>query len=164
MNRTYDTYFFAEIIKRLRARLPDAAICLDVITGFPGETDDEFNNTYAFLENLPITDLHVFPYSKRPGTPAAEMTEQVPGDISKGRAEKLRFLAATKHAEFAQGFIGSELEVIVENTSRENMLKGISGNYLDVRFSGPLTLAGQCVHLEPVSWKEGFLLAERVKE
>ncbi|MDH3999614.1 MAG: tRNA (N(6)-L-threonylcarbamoyladenosine(37)-C(2))-methylthiotransferase MtaB, partial [Desulfuromonadales bacterium] len=76
MGRNYDTVFFAELIQRIRQACPDAAIVLDVITGFPGEDDAAFENTYGLIESLPITDLHVFPYSKRPGTPAATMPAQ----------------------------------------------------------------------------------------
>lgn len=162
MKRTYDTGFFATLVQRINNILPDAAVCLDVITGFPGETELEFKNTRDFLATLPISDLHVFPYSKRPGTPAAGMSGQVPGDVSKQRAEELRHLAASKHADYARGFVGVDLEVVVEAASRSGLLKGVSKNYLDIRFSAEEDLKGQCAIVRPVSWQGEYLLAEIV--
>ncbi len=162
MGRTYNRDFFSRLIEKVRAALPNAAICLDVITGFPGETDQEFNDAYDFIAGLPITDLHVFPFSKRPGTQAATMSNQVPGKVSKGRAEKLRSLAERKYKLFAEGFINAELEVIVETGSINGLMKGISRNYLDVRIDGDQSMVGQCVMVKPVAWDESVLLAERV--
>ena len=153
MKRTYSTEFFGQLLERVRDSIPDAAICLDVITGFPGETEEEFESAYNFISRLPLTDLHVFPYSKRPGTPAAGYSDQVPGDVSKARAERLRHLAAEKHRSFAEGFIGEELEIVVESGEKEGLLKGVSRNYLDIRFSGEAALSGQCVMVKPVCWQ-----------
>jgi len=162
MGRTYNRDFFRRLIVKIRAVLPGAAICLDVITGFPGETDREFNDTHDFIASLPVTDLHVFPYSKRPGTPAAAMNDQVPGNISKGRAEQLRNLARVKYQDFAEGFINEELEVIVESGSSNGHMKGLSRNYLDVCFPGDLAMVGQCIKVKPVAWDGRLLHAERV--
>ena len=158
MGRTYDTATFAKLIRRIRNTLPDAAICLDVITGFPGETEEAFARTRDFIASLPITDLHVFPYSRRPGTPAADMPEQVSGEVSRGRAEILRLLAADKHQAFARRFLGHCLEVVVEGGSKEGQLKGISRNYLDIRFAGPGELAGRTVDIIPFDWRSGALI------
>ena len=159
MKRTYNTEFFGQLLERVRASMPDAAICLDVITGFPGETEEEFESAYNFISRLPLTDLHVFPYSKRPGTPAAGYSDQVPGDVSKARAERLRHLAAEKHRSFAEGFIGEELEIVVESGEKEGLLKGVSRNYLDIRFSGEAALSGQCVMVKTVCWQDESLHA-----
>ena len=162
MGRTYSRDFFQQLMGNVRSALPSSAICLDVITGFPGETDREFNDTYDFIAGLPITDLHVFPYSKRPGTPAAAMIDQVPGSVSKGRAEKLRSLAKVKYKRFAEGYINQELEVIVESGDKKGLMKGLSRNYLDLRFPGDQLLVGQCVKVKPIAWDDYFLRAERV--
>jgi threonylcarbamoyladenosine tRNA methylthiotransferase MtaB len=159
MKRTYSTEFFGQLLGRVRASIPDAAICLDVITGFPGETEEEFESAFDFISRLPLTDLHVFPYSKRPGTPAASYFGQVPGDVSKARAARLRHLAAEKHRSFAEGFIDEELEVVVESGVKEGLLKGVSRNYFDIRFSGEAALSGQCVMVKPVCWKDESLHA-----
>ncbi len=162
MGRTYNRDFFADLVKKIRRALPSAAISLDVITGFPGETDQEFENTFGFIAELPITDLHVFLYSKRPGTPAATLADQIPGNISRDRAGRLRHLAAEKHRIFAESFIGQELEVVVETGTKRGLLKGISKNYLDIRFAGDASLAGQCVTLKPFSWQDDALRADLV--
>jgi threonylcarbamoyladenosine tRNA methylthiotransferase MtaB len=160
MGRTYDLNLFAGLVNKVRRTIPSAAICLDVITGFPGETDQEFENTFNFISELPITDLHVFPYSKRPGTPAATLADQIPGNVSRERAGRLRHLAAKKHRIFAESFIGQELEVVVETGRKTGLLKGVSRNYLDIRFIGDASLAGQCVTLKPMSWQDNTLRAE----
>jgi threonylcarbamoyladenosine tRNA methylthiotransferase MtaB len=141
MKRTYNTEFFGQLLERARALMPEAAICLDVITGFPGETDEEFESAFDFISSLPLTDLHVFPYSKRPGTPAANSPDQIPGNVSKARAERLRQLAAEKYRSFATSFIDKELEIVVESGEKDGLLKGVSRNYLDIRFSGDDALA-----------------------
>jgi threonylcarbamoyladenosine tRNA methylthiotransferase MtaB len=163
MERTYDTEFFARLLVRVRAALPTAAICLDVITGFPGETEQDFESAFNFISALPVTDLHVFPFSKRSGTPAASFPDQVPGDISKERAERLRVLAAEKCRTFAEGFIDKELEVVVESGKKAGLLKGVSRNYLDIRFSGDGDLSGQCVMVKPVSLQQGTLHAKLLR-
>ena len=162
MGRTYKRGFFSRLIETARAALPDAAICLDVITGFPGETDREFSDAYDFIAGLPVTNLHVFPYSRRPGTPAAAMRSQVPGNISKARAGQLRDLAERKYASFAEGFVGQTLEVIVETGTSKGLMKGVSRNYLDLRFPGDQSLIGQCFMVRAVSRNGRALLAEPV--
>ena len=162
MKRTYDTEFFERLLERVRASMPKAAICLDVITGFPGETEAEFSSAFEFISRLPLTDMHVFPYSQRPGTPAANFPDQVPGNLSKDRAERLRLLAAEKYRSFAESFIGEELEVVVESGKKKGLLKGVSRNYLDVRFSGEASLSGQCVMVKPLAWVDGSLQATKL--
>jgi threonylcarbamoyladenosine tRNA methylthiotransferase MtaB len=159
MKRTYNTEFFGQLLERVRASMPDASICLDVITGFPGETEEQFESAFNFISRLPLTDLHVFPYSKRPGTPAAGYPDQVTGDVSKARAERLRQLAADKYRSFAKSFIDEEVEVVVESGVKEGLFKGVSRNYLDIRFSADEALSGQCVIVRPVSWQNDSLHA-----
>ena len=148
MGRNYDRNFFHHLVQRIHERLPDAAVGLDVITGFPGETECEFGNSLALIADLSVSHLHVFPFSKRPGTPAAAMSDQVPGNISKTRAERLRKLGEEKQRVFAERFIGRKLEVVVEAGSTGRRLKGISRNYLDVQFAGPKTLCGHTAVIE----------------
>jgi threonylcarbamoyladenosine tRNA methylthiotransferase MtaB len=162
MGRSYDTDFSSRLVARARQLLPDAAICLDLITGFPGESDEQFERGRRFIESLDISDLHVFPYSPRPGTPAASFAEQVPGDISRARAARLRELANNKQRQFAERFIGQELEVVVETARHEGLCKGVTRNYLDVRFAADDECAGRCVCVRPLGWRGGFLEAERV--
>lgn len=145
MNRKYDQVYFRDLVTRIHQQLPDAAIGLDVIAGFPGETEEEFANTFALLIELPFTHLHVFPFSRRPGTPAASMPDQVSGEVSKARAARLRELGDRKLRAFAERFCGKALEVVVENSTAGTTLKGTSRNYLDMVFEGPGDLRGKQV-------------------
>lgn len=143
MNRHYSGRYFAELVRKISRRLPEAAIGLDVITGFPGETAQEFENTRRLIEELPISHLHVFPYSRRPGTPAADFPDQIPGPLAKERAATLRILGEQKQQDFARRFLGRQLKVVVEGGRQDGTCKGLSGNYLQIAFPGPEGLEGQ---------------------
>ncbi|HZZ16378.1 MAG TPA: tRNA (N(6)-L-threonylcarbamoyladenosine(37)-C(2))-methylthiotransferase MtaB [Candidatus Sulfotelmatobacter sp.] len=115
MHRKYRPWHYREKIEKIRAAMPTAAIGADVMAGFPGETDAEFESTRRLIEDLPFTYLHVFTYSARPGTPAAAMPNQVPVHIARERNKILRDLAAEKKQAFMQSFIGRKLEAITLN-------------------------------------------------
>jgi threonylcarbamoyladenosine tRNA methylthiotransferase MtaB len=138
MRRPYHREDFRALVERIVTAMPEAAIGLDVIAGFPGETEGEFENTVQLIGELPVTHLHVFPYSKRPGTMAAAMPGHLPGDVKKARAEQLRRLGAEKLAAFAARFVGRELEVAVEGGGKSGQLKGLTRNYLDGSLRGEL--------------------------
>jgi threonylcarbamoyladenosine tRNA methylthiotransferase MtaB len=130
--------------------MPDAAIGVDVIAGFPGEGDAAFRNTWNLLENLPVTYFHVFPFSPRPGTPAARFPDRVPPDRIQGRARALRKEGMQKRIAFYTRFLAREREVLVE-TKRDRktgMLKGVSRNYIPVLFEGPDSLQTRLVQVE----------------
>jgi threonylcarbamoyladenosine tRNA methylthiotransferase MtaB len=152
MNRHYGADFFRHLVGDIRRRVPAAAIGCDVITGFPGETEREFENTLRLLEELPVTHLHVFPFSRRPGTPAADMPGQIPGNVAKARAAQLRELGERKLEAFSRGFIGRTLEVVVEGKGRAGERKGLTDNYLSVLFSGPADLEGKPVSVVIEEW------------
>ncbi len=138
MGRPYTRARFAERLGAARARLPEAALGTDVLVGFPGETEAAFEQTVALIEDLPLTHLHVFPFSPRPGTPAAGYTPRIPERIVKERCRRLRLLGARKKAAFQSAFLGRVLEVLVENRRDPagGHLTGLSGNYLSVRLEG----------------------------
>lgn len=162
MNRHYSADSFRSLINHIRRRLPDGAIGCDVITGFPGETETEFGNTLRLIEELPITHLHVFPYSRRPGTPAADMPGQISGRIARDRAAQLRVLGEKKLEEFSRRFIGRTLEVVVEGGGKGGRGKGLTGNYLSVTFACSSNLEGRLMAVAINSWTaaglEGQLL------
>lgn len=132
MNRHYDTAIFADLLKDLHQRRQGLAVGLDVICGFPGETDEHFSQTRSFLENLPFSHLHVFPFSRRPGTPAASMPDQVPPALVKERAAQLRAIGAEKLQQFSRRFVGKELLMLVERGVSKGRRKGLSENYLNL--------------------------------
>lgn len=140
MNRRYTAAFFRDLVTRLVAALPDICIGCDVIVGFPGETDEEFAATRALVEALPIAYLHVFPYSRRPGTPAADMADQVDGAVIRNRAAALRAVADRKKRDYYGRFVGRELAVLVQESTAEGELAGLTRNYIPISFAGERAL------------------------
>jgi threonylcarbamoyladenosine tRNA methylthiotransferase MtaB len=131
MHRRYRPRHYADRIWKARSVMPDCAVGADVMTGFPGETDQEFEESRAFIESLPFTYLHVFTYSERPGTPAAESPSQVPPAVRKARTKVLRELAARKNLEFRREMLGRTLSVV----TIEDGLSALSDNYLKVKLA-----------------------------
>jgi threonylcarbamoyladenosine tRNA methylthiotransferase MtaB len=125
MHRKYRPRHYEDRMLKARTWMPDAAIGADVMVGFPGETAEEFEESRAFIERLPFTYLHVFTYSERPGTPAAESNRQVPMPLRKERNSILRDLAARKNLEFRRGMIGRTLSAVTltEGALSDNFLK-----------------------------------------
>ena len=144
MNRHYTAAQFTELVDQIHRRLPQGAIGLDVIAGFPGETETEFANTLALIEALPISHLHVFPFSRRPGTPAATMSGQIAAEVIKARAATLRALGEVKQQAFARRFVGQILEVVVEGLGKGGGSRGLSRNYLPVRFAAAVAAERNC--------------------
>jgi threonylcarbamoyladenosine tRNA methylthiotransferase MtaB len=134
MNRGYSTELYRGVVQALVQAIPDICLGTDLIAGFPGETDQEFAETYRFIEELPLAYLHVFPFSPRPGTPAATMTPQLHSRVVKERAEALRLLSEQKKNAYAAGFVGRELRVLVQRDAGGR--KGLSRNYLPVLIEG----------------------------
>jgi threonylcarbamoyladenosine tRNA methylthiotransferase MtaB len=133
MHRKYRPRHYADRIQKARAWMPDAAIGADVMVGFPGETDADFEESRCFIEGLPFTYLHVFTYSERPGTPAAEAADSVPMPVRKERNRILRELAAAKNRKFRAGMIGRTLSAV----TLHEPLAALTGNYLKVRLAQP---------------------------
>jgi len=117
MHRKYRPWHYQEKIEKIRAAMPTAAIGADVMVGFPGETDTEFEETRRFIEGLPLTYLHVFTFSARPGTAAATMPDQVPHHVARERNRILRVLGAEKKVSFMRSFLGKRVEAITLNHS-----------------------------------------------
>ncbi len=136
MHRKYRPWHYAEKLRRIHEAMPEAAIGTDVMAGFPGETDELFEESRSFIERLPFTYLHVFTYSSRPGTPSAAIPEQVPVQVARERNRILRELAAEKNLEFRRRFVGKEIEVITLQTADEHSTEALSDNYLKVRVQG----------------------------
>jgi threonylcarbamoyladenosine tRNA methylthiotransferase MtaB len=136
MHRKYRPWHYADRVERIRHAMPDAAIGADVMVGFPGETDDDFEQTRAFIERLPFTYLHVFTYSSRPGTPSAEMPGQVPVQVARARNRILRELIADKKRAFMQSFVGRELDAITLTHFDGEFTEALTDNYLKLRVRG----------------------------
>jgi threonylcarbamoyladenosine tRNA methylthiotransferase MtaB len=128
MHRKYRPRHYADRVMKAREWMPDAAIGADVMVGFPGETDAEFEESRAFIEAMPFTYLHVFTYSERPGTPAAESAQQVPMRVRKERNRILRELAAAKNLTFRESMVGRTLSAVTLHDAGV----ALTGNYLKV--------------------------------
>jgi threonylcarbamoyladenosine tRNA methylthiotransferase MtaB len=128
MHRKYRPRHYADRVQKARAWMPDAAVGADVMVGFPGETEAEFEETFQFIDSLPFTYLHVFTYSARPGTPAATAPGQVPMPIRKERNKRLRELAERKNLAFRKQFLGEKLSVVTLGQGK----MALSSNYLKV--------------------------------
>lgn len=132
MGRRITTAAFAHLVKAARAAIPDLAVTTDVITGFPGEDDADFRAGYDFIASLEFARLHVFPYSPRPGTPAARLPDQVPDGARRARAQLIRNLGAEHAARFRQRFVGREMTVLWEQRQSDGLWVGLTDNYLRV--------------------------------
>lgn len=145
MNRKYTVEEFAVKLVKLRKALPDLAVTSDVIVGFPGESDDDFADTYNFVKEQGFADLHVFPYSQRKGTPAAKYKEQVPEPVKEDRVAKLIQLADDMQMKYSSKYVGQTLEVIPEEINEQGLLEGFSDNYIKIAFRGHPDMMGQIV-------------------
>ena len=136
MHRKYRPWHYREKIEKIRVAMPTAAIGADVMVGFPGETDAEFEETRRLVEDLPFTYLHVFTYSARPGTPAAAVKGQVPVRVARERNRVLRGLAAEKRQAFMREFVGKTVQAITLNAFDGEWTEALTENYLPLRLPG----------------------------
>ena len=143
MHRKYRPWHYAEKVRRIREAIPEAAIGADVMVGFPGESEHEFAETRAMVEELPFTYLHVFTYSSRPGTPAADMARQIAPGMARQRNRLLRELAVGKKRQFMESFVGRELPAITLSGQGTDRTDALTDNYLKLRLRG---------HHEPNQW------------
>jgi threonylcarbamoyladenosine tRNA methylthiotransferase MtaB len=149
MHRDYSRSFFEDLIFKIKKRIPGAAIGVDLLIGFPGETEKAFESTYSLIEKLPVTYLHVFPFSPRPGTPAEKYPAKVPAKIIKARCETMRRLGDEKKKTFYNKFEGKTLRILIEGKRDHStgLLKGITSNYIPVHVAGDDTLFNTLVRV-----------------
>jgi len=152
MRRKYTMDFFSERLRKLEQALPDLAVTSDVIVGFPGETEEEFMETYNFIRDHKFSELHVFPFSKRTGTPAARMEDQVDEEVKNERVHRLIALNDQLAKEYASRFEGDVLEVIPEErfkeSENENLYVGYTANYLKILFEAKEEMIGKLVKVK----------------
>jgi threonylcarbamoyladenosine tRNA methylthiotransferase MtaB len=148
MRRPYRPAGYRAVIDDVVTRFPDAALGADVIVGFPGETEAEFEETMAFVEESPLSYLHVFSYSDRQGTPASSMSGKVRSDIIHERSLRLRTLGERKTSEFFQKALGSlEVALVLKERDRDGLLQGVTGNYAEVLLPGDDSLMNTFVRV-----------------
>jgi threonylcarbamoyladenosine tRNA methylthiotransferase MtaB len=165
MNRGYSTSFFKELINEITLTCPNISIGTDVIVGFPGENDKDFEDTTKFLEELPFSYIHVFPYSKRPNTVALTMPEQVNNAVKKQRVDKILEIAKRKKNDYISKHLGQRLDVIVEGkTATNDFYRAISDNYIRAIIIADSLLPGQRLQARAVNFTKGELLCIAVKQ
>lgn len=153
MNRRYTSEEYKDIVKLIRKFIPEVAITTDVIVGFPGETDEEFNTTYEFLKEINFSKLHVFKYSPRKGTKAASLPNQIDGTTKSKRSDILIKLSNNSEEEFAKKYIGKEIDVLFENNE-----EGHTTNYIKVIDVNNIQVSGKIKKVIPYEYKNGALM------
>ena len=143
MKRRYKRELYADRVAHIKSVMPHACIGVDVIVGFPGETEEDFKETYRFIQELDVAYLHVFTYSERANTPAAEMANPVDMGERRRRNEMLRILSEKKRRAFYESFIGREREVLFEQSKEEGLISGWTDNYIRVEMEGQSELVNQ---------------------
>ena len=160
MRRRYKTDLYESRVELIRKLMPNASIGVDVIVGFPGETDEMFLETYNFIEKLDVTYLHVFSYSERENTKAIELNGVVPKKTRNKRSKLLRLLSASKKTSFYKNNIGNDYNVLFESENKNGLIEGYTENYIRVRKDWNKNLVGQIrkVRIEEVD-SEGYAVA-----
>lgn len=137
MNRHYTTEDYARLIETVELEVPGIAVSTDIIVGFPGETGEDFSDALSFVEKMNFSRMHVFPYSKREGTPAARRKDQVPEPVKKERVHRMQELAARKTREYEATFVGRTMDVLFE-TEKDGVTDGLTENYIRVYTEDPV--------------------------
>ena len=162
MRRNYNTKSYEKIIQKIKQKLPNCGVGTDVILGFPGETESQFENTVQLIKKLLFSYLHVFSYSKRPGTKAAQFSEHVDPGIIKKRSEFLRQIADEKKHDFYTSQIGKIERVLWEEKTAENFMFGWTDNYVRVRTEAKQMLLNQISQVKVISKRDKFVDGEIV--
>ena len=157
MNRRYTTAEYKEIVDRLRENIPNVAITTDVIVGFPGETNDEFSKTYEFLKDIELSQMHIFKYSPRKGTPASTMDNQIDPQMKQFRSDKLLNLNKENFEKFAGKFIGQEVDVLFEQSISENTYEGLTPNYIRVVVNSDKDIHGEILKVKLTDIKDEYV-------
>ncbi len=156
MRRRYLRELYEERIQWIRKVIPHCCIGVDVIVGFPGETEEDFLDTYHFINGLDISYLHVFTYSERANTPSAEMTDIVPMEVRRERNEKLRILSHKKKLAFSAPFLDTIRPVLVEYSHDTEIMTGFTDNYIKVTLPKDETLVNTVVNVKLLRWDDSF--------
>lgn len=164
MRRRYTRKVFAGKLELIKERIPYAGIGADVIVGFPGETDQDFEDTYNFLNNLPLTYLHVFSFSERPGTPALSFPGKVPFSEKEKRSRRLIELSQAKHLDFLRQNTGTMADVLFEHTRNEGKIGGFTGNYIRTEYPWKTSLSGKIVKVKLTGITDSGKMTVEIKE
>lgn len=167
MNRKYTTKEYENVVEDLRKNIKDVSITTDIIVGFPGETDEEFNETFEYLKRLKLTKTHVFKYSPREGTKAAAMPNQIDSKVKDERSKKLLELSDLNEMRFLEKMIGGKFNVLVEE-KKDGYLRGFLENYVEVHIEESLSeieniSISDILEVEIIEAKDGYLVGKVIK-
>jgi len=160
MRRHYDTKLYKKAARKLRILDPDIALTTDVIVGFPGESEENFKETFEFVKSIGFSKVHVFPYSKRTGTVASLLPNQIPEDVKKTRAKKLQKLSDDMRKKFFESQIGKIYPILIEHQRSKNEREGLTPNYIQVKINSKENLQNKIVNVKLVELKDGFVKGE----
>ncbi len=163
MKRRYKRELYKERVQKIKEIMPHACIGVDVIVGFPGETDEDFTDTYNFINSLDVSYLHVFTFSERSGTEAATMNGKVPMETRRERNSQLTNLSLKKKFSFYSQFIGETRKVLVEKSKEQNVYTGFTDNYIKVKFISSANLENEIVNVDLQEIDEDYLMRGEVK-
>ena len=164
MNRGYTPEFYKQLINSIITSCPDISIGTDIIVGFPGESEKDFNDTVNLVNNLPLTYFHVFPYSMRPNTKASLFCDQINGKVKKERVKTLIEIGKIKKKNYMSKYLGKTLDVIVEQKSaNKRFYSAISDNYLRILVKSTAVVSGKRLKVRVTSLTDDGLIAEPFK-
>ena len=158
MNRRYTASEYADTVRELRRLYPGVSLTTDVIVGFPGESENDFLESYSFIKDMALSKLHVFPYSRKKGTKASAMPEQISPEIKKDRLNRMLALDKELSARYLERFIGRELDLLFETRSRTGYYEGHTTNYCKVSCESEEDLRGRVVPVKILSLNENLLI------
>ena len=161
MNRKYTTAEFREIVENIRQYIDDVAITTDIMTGFPGETEEEFRKTCSFVESIGFSQAHIFQYSVRKGTKAAEMKNQIPHHVKEERSKILMEICERSMLKFRENQIGKTTDVLFEEKI-EGYYTGHTGNYIPVRVLSNKDISGELLNVRLVKNGTDFVIGQIV--
>ena len=160
MNRHYTTAQYKEVVDGLRKAFPDVAITTDIMVGFAGETDEEFNQTVQFVKEIEFSGAHIFQYSQRRGTPAAKRPNQVSPQIKEKRSAEIIAITKKSEQKFHEGFLGRTMEVLFEQTAKDGFWEGKTPNYITVYVKSSEDLQGQYRNVKLLNADSGIVYGE----
>lgn len=160
MNRKYDTEKYRQAAAMLRKYLPDVALTTDIIVGFPGETEEDYQESFDFAKEIGFSKIHVFPYSPKKGTPAAERRDQLPNSVKTERSHKLLALSDEMSAAFLNGYVGQSVEVLYEKQVAAGVYEGHTSNYMKVHGKSEEDLTNRIVLTRITRIEEEYALGE----
>ncbi len=162
MNRHYTTKQFEEIVNGLRSAFPGCAVTTDIMTGFAGETDEEFEKTLEFVKHIKFADAHVFQYSRRRGTPAARRPDQIAPEIKEARSKAIMSAVSVSKNEFLQNELGKTVDVLFETRTKDGLYEGKTTNYITVHAPSEEDISGRILKTELVSIENGIIFGKTV--